>query len=79
MRSARAARRRSSTSGVRQRRRLEDLEAAALRQRFNRARRAVHAAARRPVRLRQNQRDLMPGVREPRERALGECRGPRED
>ena len=58
---------------------LENLETAPLRQSLHGARLVAHATAGRPVRLRQDQRDLMSCLKQPGEGALGECRGPRED
>ena len=58
---------------------LKNFKAARVRESLHRAWLAPHAAAGRAVRLRQNQRDFMPGLKQPRKRTLGECRGPRED
>jgi hypothetical protein len=46
---------------------------------LDRARIRSHTAAGRPIRLRQHQRDVVPGLEEPRQRALGEWRGAGED
>jgi hypothetical protein len=39
----------------------------------------LHAAAGRPIRLREHQRDLVAGVQQARQRPLGEWRGGGED
>jgi hypothetical protein len=39
----------------------------------------MHAAAGWPIRLRKDQRNAVPGIEQPGERALSECRGSCED
>ena len=59
--------------------RLEQLEPAIARRAFHRAWRAPQAAAGGPIRLRQDERNVVPGVVQPEQRALSEFRGSRED
>jgi len=65
--------------GVAQSRRLEHLDAALDGEDFHRARIGAQAAASRPVRLRQNQRDVVPGLEQPGERSFSESRRAGED
>ena len=63
---------RSASCGVLSAQRLEHGEPALRREMLDRARRRSHAAAGRPVGLRQNERDVVAGVQQARQRARGE-------